>query len=172
MLPRLERTSGRITRSGSHDVPVKIGGWERLKLAPASLSLLLALALSAACGGGAGEASPGSLEGSPWVLRAGVDVDGWESVAPTATFADGTVTGSSGCNRYTASYTVDGDALGIGPIASTRMACEPPADAVEHEYLTALEQVAAWRLEDGELVLLDAGDAELLRYGPGPASDG
>jgi heat shock protein HslJ len=152
-------------------MPVRIG-LERLKLAPAPLSLLLVLVLSAACGGGPGEASPGSLEGAPWVLRAGVDVDGWEAVAPTATFADGSVTGSSGCNRYTASYTVAGEALDIGPIASTRMACEPPADAVEHEYLAPLEQVAGWRLEDDELVLLDAGGAELLRYGPGPASEG
>jgi hypothetical protein len=76
MLPRLERTSGRITRSVARELRVKTGGCERLKLAPASLSLLLALALSAACGGGAGEASPGSLEGAPWVLRGGVDVDG------------------------------------------------------------------------------------------------
>lgn len=143
-----------------------------MKLVSASFSLVLALALTAACGGGADEAAPGSLEGVPWVLRAGVEVDGWEAVAPTATFADGTVAGSSGCNRYTASYTVDGDALTLGPIASTRMACQPPADAVEHAYFAALEQVAGWRLDGDELALLDADGDELLRYAPGSASEG
>jgi heat shock protein HslJ len=45
---------------------------------------------------------------------------------PSATFSGGTVSGSTGCNRYTASYTHDG---------------------------SALERVEDWRLEDGELVL-------------------
>jgi heat shock protein HslJ len=40
-------------------------------------------------------------------------------------------------------------------------ACAPPADA---EYLAALGRVAAWRVEHGDLALLDADAAELLRY--------
>lgn len=44
------------------------------------------------------------------------------------------------------------------------MACAPPGDAIERAYLAALEQVAAWRMDDPELVLLDGEDAELLRY--------
>jgi heat shock protein HslJ len=47
------------------------------------------------------------------------------------------------------------------------MACAPPADAVEREYLAALGRVAAWRTETGELALVDANGAELLRYRPG-----
>jgi heat shock protein HslJ len=105
-----------------------------------------------------------SLEGVPWVLASGLDVEGWEETAPSATFADGTVAGSTGCNRFTASYTVDGDALEIGQIASTRMACAPPADAVEREYVAALGRVTAWRLENGDLALVDADRAEVLRY--------
>ena len=49
-------------------------------------------------------------------------------------------------------------------IASTRMACPPPADSVERDYVAALEQVRAWRVENGELMLVDADETEVLRY--------
>jgi heat shock protein HslJ len=52
----------------------------------------------------------------------------------------------------------------IGQIATTRMACPSPADTIEQEYLAALTRVAAWRTEEGEVVLVDADEAELLRY--------
>jgi heat shock protein HslJ len=109
-------------------------------------------------------AGASSLEGVPWVLASGLDVEGWEEVAPGATFEEGRVAGSTGCNRFTASYRVDGDALEIGEVASTRMACAPPADAVERAYLEALGRVATWRSEKGELALLDADETEVLRY--------
>jgi heat shock protein HslJ len=139
----------------------------------ASLPLLLLLALAAACGGTAGDDDEGSadalpLEGVEWVLTSGIDVDGWEAVAPTAAFADGSLAGSTGCNRYNASYTVDGETLEIGAVASTRMACPPPADAVERDFLAALELIAGHRLEASELVLLDAEGAEVLRFAAGP----
>jgi heat shock protein HslJ len=137
------------------------------------LPLLLVLALAAGCGGDDGTASdPGSLEGVVWVVRSGIDVDGWEAVAPDATFAEGSVSGSTGCNRYMGQYTVDGETLEIGTLATTRMACAPPADAVEQEYVAALEQVTGWRIDDGELVLVDGSGDELLRYGVESAPDG
>ena len=81
-----------------------------------------------------------SLQDIPWMLESG----------PSATFADGRVTGSTGCNQFTAAYTQDGSALEIHPAGATLMACPPPADKVEREYLAALERVAEWRIE-GEL---------------------
>jgi heat shock protein HslJ len=104
------------------------------------------------------------LEGVPWIVSAGLDVAGWESLAPSATFADGTVAGSTGCNRFTARYTLVGDGLEVGPIASTKMACVPPADQVERAYLDALGRVAGWRADGTDLVLVDDTGAELLRY--------
>lgn len=102
--------------------------------------------------------------GVPWIVSDGLDVPGWETVAPSATFSDGTVAGSTGCNRFTAGYTLDGDTLEIGTIAATKMACVPPADDVERAYLAALSRVAGWRADDGKLVLVDADGAELLHY--------
>jgi heat shock protein HslJ len=133
--------------------------------AAASLAYLLAVVLAAGCGGDdESEAGQASFVGVPWVLSSGLDVDGWEAVRPSATFADDTVGGSTGCNRYTAPYTVDGDAMELGVVASTRMACPPPADGVERAYVDALGRVAEWRQEDAELVLLDDDGSELLRF--------
>ena len=128
--------------------------------AAASLALLLALGLAAGCGGDDGG---DSFVGVPWVLSAGVDVGAGGS-APTATFTDKAVAGSTGCNQFTAPYTIDGDAMQIGTVASTRMACPPPADAVERAYLAALGRVAAWHKDGLELLLVDDEHNELLRY--------
>ncbi len=125
------------------------------------LVALLGIAAVAGCGddGGAAQGAP-SFEDVPWVLASG----------PSATFSDGMVSGSTGCNHYTASYTQDASELEIGDIATTNMACPPPADAVERKYLAALERVAGWRLVDDELALDDGDSDELLRFRePSPA---
>jgi heat shock protein HslJ len=56
----------------------------------------------------------------------------------TATFTADAVSGSSGCNTYNGTYTLDGDALKIGPLATTRMACDPAIMDQETLYLAAL----------------------------------
>ena len=133
------------------------------------VAALLLLGLAAGCGdddGGDTAPAPQAppFAGVPWVLSSGLDVEGWEQTAPSVVFKDGTLGGSTGCNRYTAPYTVDGESLTLGAIASTQMACPPPADEVERGYVDALKQVAQWRMDDAALVLLDDGAAELLRY--------
>ncbi len=138
------------------------------------LASLLVPGLVTGCGGDdSGGTDPASFESQPWVLVSGIDLPADVAVsAPSATFDAGTVAGSTGCNRYTAAYTVDGDSLEIGQIASTRIACPPPADAIETAYVEALGQVSAWRTEDDELVLVGADDDELLRYqGATPVGD-
>ena len=61
----------------------------------------------------------------------------------TATFAaDGSVTGSAGCNLYNATYTLDGTALKVGAPVATRKFCEKPEGVMEQEaaFLAALEK--------------------------------
>ena len=83
------------------------------------------------------------LPGTSCIL---VDLDGSvefdASVAPNLTFADdGTLSGFAGCNTYTGSFTLDGSAIDIGPLATTRMACQPPGSDIEAVYLPALDAV-------------------------------
>ena len=73
----------------------------------------------------------------------------------TADFApDGTVSGSAGCNHFSAAYTTDGSAITFGPILTTLMAC-PDADvtAQETQYLAALAASVAWSQAPGTLTL-------------------
>ncbi|SFL35192.1 YbaY family lipoprotein [Shimia haliotis] len=91
----------------------------------------------------------------------GVEVQG--SPVPEMEFgADGRVSGSSGCNRFNGSVTVDGSALSFGPLASTRMACPAPLDAQERAFFGALERVAGFDVEGG-VALVDGAGNEVIR---------
>jgi heat shock protein HslJ len=69
--------------------------------------------------------------------------------------ADGKVSGSAGCNRYTAAYTSEGQKLAFGSVAATRMMCARPERVMEQEqqFLKALSTVATARLEGDRLEL-------------------
>ncbi len=68
---------------------------------------------------------------------------------------DGTVSGKSGCNTYNGPYTVNGNQITIGPLASTMMACSDPAGIMDQEqqYLTALGTAATYQIENNVLEL-------------------
>jgi heat shock protein HslJ len=73
--------------------------------------------------------------------------------------ADGSVSGNATCNTYNGTYTVDGDALTVGPLATTRMACATEElNAQEAQYLAALQNAATWEIIDGSLWIRDAAD--------------
>jgi heat shock protein HslJ len=70
--------------------------------------------------------------GNPTVVEQGLQI--------TATFSpEGQVTGFAGCNNYNGTFTASTDGvLSIGPLATTRMACQQRMD-VENAYLTAFQ---------------------------------
>lgn len=43
---------------------------------------------------------------------------------PTIEFKDGRLSGNGGCNRYNGQYKLEGNVLKVGPVMSTRMACD------------------------------------------------
>ena len=61
-------------------------------------------------------------------------------------------------------YTLDGDALTIGEVATTLVGCESDRQAIEAAFVERLSRVARARASADELVLLDADGAELLRF--------
>ena len=78
----------------------------------------------------------------------------------TALFgADGTLTGTAGCNRYMTTYRVTGDTIAIAPAAAGRKMCPEPAMQQERNYLRALARATTYRLGEDQLELRDAQGA-------------
>jgi polar amino acid transport system substrate-binding protein len=85
----------------------------------------------------------------------------------TAAFgADGRVNGSSGCNTYSATYTVNGAQLAITPPTGTSALCAEPQGIMEQEaaFLTALQSASSFSLEGGQLYVLSASGQALIEF--------
>ena len=121
--------------------------------------------LVAACGGSAGTPTPAAdgLSGTSWALTSMDDQPVPADVVVTLAFAAGTASGSSGCNTYSGPYTVDGQSLDFGALASTRMACAGAAMAIEQAYLAALDGVTTWAVPQDVAIGI-----ELTLTGSGP----
>jgi putative lipoprotein len=105
--------------------------------------------------GGEGMTPMDALEGKTWTL---VQFDDGSPVQPgrpiTAIFGGGKVSGSGGCNRYSATVISSAPgALKVGAISATKMACAGPAGTNEQRYFGGLEKVEGFALEDGKLTL-------------------
>ena len=59
---------------------------------------------------------------------------------------------------------INGSAIKLGPLASTRMACMGEASTQETEYLKALEGVQRFEVKDGKLYLYGSGAEKPLVY--------
>jgi heat shock protein HslJ len=126
------------------------------------VGLAVALAGCAAAqtagGEGGGEAAP--LEGTEWTL---VELNGRPPVSirdtPTLAFEEGSrASGNGGCNRFNGPYMQDGDALQLGPLASTRRACVDDAgNRQESSFLGALRTVRRFAVSGEELTLFAYG---------------
>jgi heat shock protein HslJ len=121
----------------------------------------------------AAAAATTDLAGTSWNLDSYAGADG-AVVAATASAnaaslafgADGTFTGSTGCNRIVGTFTQAGSSLTLQPGPMTLMACQEPAATQETALLAALPKVASFT-SDASLVLLSADGATLLTYSPG-----
>jgi heat shock protein HslJ len=131
---------------------------------------LLLAGLLAACAGRAPETAARpvtaqNLIGSEWraeeIAGSGV-ADQSHSTLRFA--AAGLIDGLTGCNRFMGPVTIDGQAIHIGPLGSTRRACAAPLMDQERRYLVALASAAGFRLDGSQLLLLDANQQTLVRY--------
>lgn len=105
-----------------------------------------------------------SLETITWALVSGRGITLPGGAVPTITLTDGRAYGTTGCNRYSGGYSLVGERIELGGVASTRMACAPPIDALELAFLDALGKIARWHVERGVLTLRDEDGGELLRF--------
>ena len=119
------------------------------------------------CGAGAEIDDP--LEGTSWDLlyyRKSSLIDG---TSITATFEEGVMRGSAGCNSYNAEYEVKGDSFSIEVVASTLMACMEPEGAMDQEqfFLGFLTEADSFEITD-ERLILSRPDGETLTFVPAP----
>ena len=131
-----------------------------LELADGSSMLFEPLPTSAALGGSE------TLGGTEWEISAYNNGRGGVRTLVAATRmsvafgVDGTVSGSSGCNTFNATYAADGGSIAIGPIASTKMMCA--AEGVmeqEEQFLAALGNAAIYEIRGHRLQLRNAAGA-------------
>src|SRR4051812_4555929 len=120
------------------------------------------IVVGTAIGVGATGASAGSgvsasgLEGPTWVLDQ--EASNLETVAPqfavTARFADGRLSGSSGCNTYNATYVATRTRVRVtGPVASTLKACSGDAGNVEASYLARIPTARAYTIRRDRMTI-------------------
>ena len=113
--------------------------------------------------------APESVEG-PWTITHVNNGQGAVSSMPTGVSAtisfmpDGTVEGFGGCNSFSGGYSQGAaNSLAIGPLMSTQMACGEPADTLERQLLTALENSKKWSVTSGTLDLRDDSGAQQVQ---------
>ena len=121
-------------------------------------------------------AAPLELAGTSWRLTKYLSPDGAvftvpAAVTPLAEFTADQVSGNAGCNTFNGPYTLGagdataGQAIELGPLMSTKMACQDPMATVETAYLAALDVVnMAALLQDGSLQLWDSGGKTTLVF--------
>lgn len=107
---------------------------------------------------------PPQLAGATWKVtnfnnnrHAVVGVLGESSL--TLSFKDGQVAGSAGCNNFHGKYSTEGSKLEVGPLATTRRACDEPLMTQEREFLAALASAVKWSI-DGNVLDMHRADGE------------
>ncbi|SMF95860.1 Heat shock protein HslJ [Methylomagnum ishizawai] len=141
----------------------------RLPIKAGFLAATLLSACAACQGGGKPPAAQADPVGPSWTLvRLGGEtlqlLPGTRPIGFTLVAQGNRVQGDTGCNRMTGGYTLQGDRLGFGQVATTRMACaDPEVSRWEMGFLKALDATARWEIRGGSLELLDSLGKPLAR---------
>ncbi|MCT0217423.1 META domain-containing protein [Synechococcus sp. CS-1329] len=149
------------------------GAWACLGLALAGLltvPLAAPLAQARPPAEPAGEAPRRSpLEGSAWLLESLPGRRALIAPTPTLRLEQGRVSGSDGCNRYSAAVQVRDSIFRLneqGP--STQMACPDKQMRQAEAFRAALTAARGYALRNGQLELMAANGKPLARFRPQP----
>jgi len=109
------------------------------------------------------------LANTYWTLANYWDGTTMQAVLPgtllTTNFGtSGGVSGSGGCNTYSATYEVSGSSLTISSLFATGMLCSTEIDAQEQAFFAAMESASSYNIEAGQLYILDSSSAVVLEY--------
>lgn len=76
---------------------------------------------------------------------------------------DGALSGDGGCNRFFGSYSISGNRIKIGPIASTRIGC-PGLLELETAFFATLEAAKSFEMDGTTLVLFNGAGTKLAAF--------
>jgi len=113
-------------------------------------------------------AHPLDLAGTSWSLVAygstSHPTPAVSGVATTLTFGiDGKISGSLGCNTFSASYTIQGGKIAFSQLMATLMSCETPRMAQETAAFKVLNGTVSYKRDGSTLTLTSStGDAVLI----------
>ncbi|MCP5169547.1 MAG: META domain-containing protein [Hahellaceae bacterium] len=110
----------------------------------------------------AGDLLPKALKGE-WMATSIDSLPVMEHSPTSFQLKDGKVTGNAACNRYFGSFELNDDQLVFDQLASTQTYCADALMDQELRFLQTMERVAAWRIENGVLLLLDGNDEVILK---------
>ncbi len=115
--------------------------------------------------------APSTLEGPLWVLTLIAGKQPLEGAPIYASFEDGKVSGSAGCNTYQGSYQSDADTLEVTPLALTRKLCPEPAGVMEQEqtFVSLLQSAKRYSTDNGLLTIFDHQGSAILTFSPAVA---
>lgn len=128
--------------------------------------LSISLLIIGACAG-----AGNSLDATSWTLESyrdssGIMVDILPRSTTTALFQSEQVSGSAGCNNYSAYYEVDGSKISFDPPATTKKVCPTPPGIMgqENDFLDALSLVERYDISGDTLEMDDDGGDTLLVF--------
>ncbi len=132
-------------------------------------SALFALLLLGACAQSATDAPPAttqgathSLSGSKWLRMDDLNAN---PHGATLEFDGNRASGYTGCNRWTADVTENGEALRFGMVAVTEMACASPMQMdAERNFLSVVERRRFAHFDQDSLVLMDAQRNQIAQF--------
>jgi len=83
---------------------------------------------------------------------------------PTITFAalSGRVSGNAGCNNYFGDYTTNVNNITFGELAATKKMCGENVMQTEDTFLSAMNKVGGYRIQDNVLTLYAKSDQSVL----------
>ena len=126
---------------------------------------MLVVVLAVAVVGCTSDTSGGELIGVTWTVTslpgstvpAGLRID--------ATFRDGTIEGSDGCNYYDGPYSLTDDGgIDFRGLGGTDIGCAPAVADAGAAYASALDRAASYEVDDETLTLLDGDRAAAVRF--------
>ena len=156
----------RDNQFGGKSTPMKKEYFRFLFLYLAAMMVVLGCGVSGLFSGGNVETELGD---TVWVLESfGQEGDLQSAVKDRKVtlefdFKENIISGSGGCNHYSAEFEVSGDSLTISPAMSTLMACFPE-EVMNQEtaYHQALAQAERFEVMDGKLLIYTAGNQVLV----------